>query len=186
MWIAQRLRLKTALDGLGSYEIKPPGMARSTDPRSTSTSRQHRPKWQLGTSKSTTPPPSASHLTTSGGRQDRTARSYSPRHLRSFERFIAILTNTSRAHSAVARARADPIVTVTDRVNDHARTVVERLATAGVRVMFDDGNWDDAGEGPRRRSLQKIPYTIVIGDKEVAADQVSGRTFGAAKRRWRR
>ena len=31
----------------------------------------------------------------------------------------------------------------------------------------------------REASLQKIPYTIVIGDKEVASDQVSVRTFGS-------
>ncbi len=69
------------------------------------------------------------------------------------------------------------IVTVTDRVNDHARTVLERLAAAGGRVSFDDSNGTMQAK-VREASLQKIPYTIVIGDKEVASDQVSVRTFG--------
>jgi threonyl-tRNA synthetase len=55
---------------------------------------------------------------------------------------------------------------------------MSRLAAAGVRVSFDDGNGTMQAK-VREASLQKIPYTIVIGDKEVAADQVSVRTFGA-------
>ena len=33
----------------------------------------------------------------------------------------------------------------------------------------------------RDASIQKIPYTIVLGDKEVASDQVSVRTFGGGE-----
>ena len=72
------------------------------------------------------------------------------------------------------------LVTVTDRVNDHARTVLARLAAAGIRVSFDDGNTTMQSK-IRDASLQKIPYTIVIGDKEVEGDQVAVRAFGADK-----
>ncbi|MBA3453991.1 MAG: threonine--tRNA ligase, partial [Deltaproteobacteria bacterium] len=54
---------------------------------------------------------------------------------------------------------------------------VERLAAAGVRVMFDDSNGTMQAK-VREASLQKIPYTIVLGDKEVASDEVSVRAFG--------
>jgi threonyl-tRNA synthetase len=45
--------------------------------------------------------------------------------------------------------------------------------------MFDDSSGTMQSK-VRDASLQKIPYTIVLGDKEVATDQVSVRTFGAA------
>ncbi|MBA3822013.1 MAG: threonine--tRNA ligase, partial [Deltaproteobacteria bacterium] len=58
--------------------------------------------------------------------------------------------------------------------------VVQRLAAAGLRVTFDDSNGTMQAK-VREASLQKIPYTVVIGDKEVETDQVSVRTFGADK-----
>jgi threonyl-tRNA synthetase len=72
------------------------------------------------------------------------------------------------------------IVTVTDRVNDHARHVMARLAAAGARVSFDDDNGTMQAM-VRDASMQKIPYTIVIGDKEVASDEVE-RLIGLVQR----
>ena len=99
----------------------------------------------------------------------------------SFERFIAILIEHFAGAFPVWMAPIQvAVVTVTDRVNDHARTVVDRLAAQGVRVMFDDGNAMMKAK-IRDASIQKIPYTIVLGDKEVASDQVSVRTFGGGE-----
>ena len=101
----------------------------------------------------------------------------------SFERFIAILIEHFAGAFPLWLAPVQvAVVTVTDRVNEHARTVVARLAAAGARVTFDDGNSTMQAK-VREASLQKIPYTLVIGDKEVAADQVSVRTFGADKQK---
>ncbi|MEO8554134.1 MAG: His/Gly/Thr/Pro-type tRNA ligase C-terminal domain-containing protein, partial [Kofleriaceae bacterium] len=99
----------------------------------------------------------------------------------SFERFIAILIEHFAGAFPVWLAPVQvAIVTVTDRINEHARTVVDRLAAAGVRVSFDDGNAMMKAK-IRDASLQKIPYTIVLGDKEAATDQVSVRTFGGGE-----
>ncbi|MEP6745971.1 MAG: threonine--tRNA ligase, partial [Gemmatimonadota bacterium] len=59
----------------------------------------------------------------------------------SFERFIAILIEHFAGAFPLWLAPVQvAVVTVTNRVNDHARTVVDRLTAAGVRVMYDDGN----------------------------------------------
>ncbi|HEX7701086.1 MAG TPA: His/Gly/Thr/Pro-type tRNA ligase C-terminal domain-containing protein [Kofleriaceae bacterium] len=49
-----------------------------------------------------------------------------------------------------------------------------------MRVSFDDGNSMMKAK-IREASLQKIPYTLVLGDKEAASDDVSVRTFGNQK-----
>ncbi|MCX5742405.1 MAG: His/Gly/Thr/Pro-type tRNA ligase C-terminal domain-containing protein, partial [Proteobacteria bacterium] len=96
----------------------------------------------------------------------------------SFERFIAILIEHFAGAFPLWLAPVQvAIVTVTDRVNEHAHTVLARLAALGFRATFDDGQ-GMMNAKIRDASLQKIPYTLVIGDKEVLADQVSIRTFG--------
>ncbi|MGE3768172.1 MAG: His/Gly/Thr/Pro-type tRNA ligase C-terminal domain-containing protein, partial [Kofleriaceae bacterium] len=64
--------------------------------------------------------------------------------------------------------------------NAYAETVRERLEAKGVRVVCDTSNWTMQAK-IRDASLQKIPYTIVVGEKEAAADHVTVRTFGNEK-----
>ena len=96
----------------------------------------------------------------------------------SFERFIAILTEhfagAFPAWLAPVQAR---IVTVSDRFDGWAREVQERLAAAGWRVELDESS-DKLGAKIRNAQLAKIPFSLVIGEKEVEAKGVAPRRHG--------
>jgi threonyl-tRNA synthetase len=66
------------------------------------------------------------------------------------------------------------IVTVSDAQLDFARRAFERLRDLGVRVELDDRN-EKLGYKIREAQMQKIPYMLVIGDREVAAGSISPR-----------
>ncbi|NQT84595.1 threonine--tRNA ligase, partial [bacterium] len=68
------------------------------------------------------------------------------------------------------------ILTITDSHVSHARKLKSGMEEKGIRVELDDRN-ETMGLKIRESQLQKIPYTLVIGDKEVAADTVSIRKF---------
>ncbi|MFL5272440.1 MAG: His/Gly/Thr/Pro-type tRNA ligase C-terminal domain-containing protein, partial [Anaeromyxobacteraceae bacterium] len=70
------------------------------------------------------------------------------------------------------------VVTVSDHFNDWGRAVVERLAKEGFRAELDESS-DKLGAKIRNAQLAKIPYALVVGEKEVEAKGVSPRRFGA-------
>lgn len=94
----------------------------------------------------------------------------------SIERFIGMLIE----HYAgafplwLAPVQARGLV-VSEKQEAFARTVEKALKKAGIRVDLDLSN-DKLGAKIRRAQLEKIPYMLVIGDKEVAAGTVSART----------
>jgi threonyl-tRNA synthetase len=96
----------------------------------------------------------------------------------SFERFIAILTEhyagAFPAWLAPVQAR---VVTVSEGSVAWGRTVAERLGALGWRVELDDSN-DKLGAKIRNGQLAKLPFTLVIGEKEVEAQGVSPRRHG--------
>jgi threonyl-tRNA synthetase len=96
----------------------------------------------------------------------------------SFERFIAILTEhyagAFPAWLAPVQAR---IVTVSDRFDAWAKEVQARLAAEGFRVAVDESS-DKLGAKIRNAQLAKVPYALVIGEKEVEARGVSPRRHG--------
>ncbi|BDG06815.1 threonine--tRNA ligase [Anaeromyxobacter oryzae] len=96
----------------------------------------------------------------------------------SFERFIAILTEhyagSFPTWLAPVQAR---IVTVSDRFDAWAREVQATLAGQGWRVEVDESS-DTLGAKIRKAQLAKIPFTLVIGEKEVAAKAVAPRRHG--------
>ncbi len=95
--------------------------------------------------------------------------------LGSLERFIGVLTE----HFAGAfptwivpvQAR---LLTVTDAQNDFALGARDQLAAAGLRVEADTRN-EKLGYKVREAQLEKIPYILVVGDKEVEAGSVNVR-----------
>jgi threonyl-tRNA synthetase len=97
----------------------------------------------------------------------------------SFERFIAILTEhyagAFPAWVAPVQAR---VVTVSDRFEAWGRAVVERLSAEGFRAEIDESS-DKLGAKIRLAQLAKIPYALVVGEKEVEAKGVSPRRHGA-------
>jgi threonyl-tRNA synthetase len=94
----------------------------------------------------------------------------------SFERFIALLIEHYAGAFPLWLAPLQVMVLpIVDRHVDYARTVVSRLAAAGLRVQLDERQ-EKIGYKIREAQLQKIPYMLVIGDREAADGTVSVRT----------
>jgi threonyl-tRNA synthetase len=66
------------------------------------------------------------------------------------------------------------VVTVSDAQLDFARQTFEKLRDLGVRVELDDRN-EKLGYKIREAQVQKVPYMLVIGDREVGAGSISPR-----------
>jgi threonyl-tRNA synthetase len=99
----------------------------------------------------------------------------------SFERFIAILIEHFAGNFPVwlspVQARVVPI---SDRQQPWAREVVAMLRARGLRVELDETN-EKLGAKIRLAQLAKVPYTLVVGDKEVEQKGVSPRKHGEGK-----
>ena len=66
------------------------------------------------------------------------------------------------------------VLPITDRQLDYARQVKERLEAAGIRVTVDDRN-EKVNLKIREAQLQKVPFMLVVGDREAQAGQVAVR-----------
>ena len=66
------------------------------------------------------------------------------------------------------------ILNVTDRQSDYCLELQKKLKSQGIRVHFDNRN-EKLGYKIRESQLQKIPYMIIIGDKEMEDQKVSVR-----------
>ncbi|MGC8718911.1 MAG: threonine--tRNA ligase [Thermodesulforhabdaceae bacterium] len=95
--------------------------------------------------------------------------------LGAMERFIGVLIEHYAGAFPVWIAPVQAIIlTVTDRHISYAREVFEILRDRGMRVELDDRN-EKLGFKIREAQLQKIPYMLVIGDREVQSRTVSPR-----------
>lgn len=95
--------------------------------------------------------------------------------LGSLERFIGVLVEHFAGAFPTWLAPVQAIlVTVTDGQIQFARNMYDRLREAGVRVELDDRN-EKLGYKIREAQMQKVPYMLVIGDREVAAGGVAPR-----------
>jgi threonyl-tRNA synthetase len=94
----------------------------------------------------------------------------------SLERFIGILTEHYGGAFPLWLAPVQvKVLPIADRHHDWARAVADRLSEAGARVQVDERN-EKIGYKIREAQLEKIPYMLVIGDREVAAGTVSVRS----------
>jgi threonyl-tRNA synthetase len=94
----------------------------------------------------------------------------------SFERFIALLLEHFAGAFPLWLSPVQVVVLpIADRHMDYARSVRERLQAAGLRVEVDQRQ-EKIGYKIREAQLQKIPYMLVVGDKEVADGAVSVRS----------
>ena len=66
------------------------------------------------------------------------------------------------------------VLPISDRQNEYARGVYEKLIKAGLRAEIDERN-DKVNFKIREAQLQKIPYMLVVGDREAQAGQISVR-----------
>ncbi len=96
--------------------------------------------------------------------------------LGSMERFIAVLiehfAGAFPLWLAPVQAR---ILAVSEKAADYAAEVKARLAAEGLRVE-SDVSADKLGAKIRRAQMEKIPYMVVVGEKDMAARVVSPRT----------
>ena len=96
----------------------------------------------------------------------------------SLERFIGILIENYAGAMPLWLAPVQAVVlTITDRQADYARAVEAALRSAGLRVAADLRN-EKITYKIREHSLQKLPYQLVVGDKEQQAKTVAVRTRG--------
>ena len=96
----------------------------------------------------------------------------------SLERFIGILIEHHAGAMPLWLAPIQAVVlTITDRQRDYARKVAGALEAAGLRVTTDLRN-EKITYKIREHSLQKLPYQLIVGDKEQAADTVAVRSRG--------
>ncbi|MEA2444291.1 MAG: threonyl-tRNA synthetase [Thermoleophilales bacterium] len=70
------------------------------------------------------------------------------------------------------------VLTVADRFEDYARDVVRELRREGVRAELDERH-DTLGKGIRSAAAEKIPNTLVIGEREVEEHTVTLRRLGS-------
>jgi len=99
----------------------------------------------------------------------------------SFERFIGILIEHFAGNFPVWLAPEQArLLPVAERHHPWAEEVAAALRTAGIRVDIDRSH-GKLGAMIRDAQLAKIPYALVVGDREVEARGVSPRTHGTGK-----
>ncbi len=95
--------------------------------------------------------------------------------LGSIERFLGVLIEHYAGAFPIWLAPVQAVVIpIAERHQEYGRQVVEKLAAAGLRVDLDDRN-EKMGYKIREAQTQKVPYMLVVGDKEVQSGQVSVR-----------
>lgn len=96
------------------------------------------------------------------------------------ERFVAFLTEETKGAfpTWLAPKQVQIIPVNVDLHFDYARQLQDELKSQGVRVSIDDRN-EKMGYKIREAQMQKIPYQIVVGDKEVENNQVNVRQYGS-------
>ncbi|HDJ7317253.1 TPA: threonine--tRNA ligase [Staphylococcus aureus] len=96
------------------------------------------------------------------------------------ERFVAFLTEETKGAfpTWLAPKQVQIIPVNIDLHYDYARQLQDELKSQGVRVSIDDRN-EKMGYKIREAQMQKIPYQIVVGDKEVENNQVNVRQYGS-------
>ncbi|SUD89794.1 threonine--tRNA ligase [Psychrobacter phenylpyruvicus] len=96
--------------------------------------------------------------------------------LGSFERFIGMLIEHYAGWMPVWLSPQQVVVmNITDKQAEACKNVVAELQNAGLRVISDLRN-EKIGFKIRERTLERIPYMLVLGDKEVESGQVNVRT----------
>ncbi|MGW7854504.1 threonine--tRNA ligase [Staphylococcus xylosus] len=96
------------------------------------------------------------------------------------ERFVAFLTEETKGAfpTWLAPKQVEIIPVNVDLHYDYARLVQDELKSQGVRVEIDDRN-EKMGYKIREAQMQKIPYQLVVGDKEVENSEVNVRKYGS-------
>ena len=93
----------------------------------------------------------------------------------SLERMMSILIeNFAGAFPTWLAPVQVKVLSIAEKFNDYAKSVAEKLDAMGVRVEFDDRN-ETIGKKIREAQLEKIPYSLIVGEKEEKDGTVSVR-----------
>ncbi|MDO8588487.1 MAG: threonine--tRNA ligase [Armatimonadota bacterium] len=96
--------------------------------------------------------------------------------LGSIERFFGVLIEHYAGAFPLWLAPVQVLILpIADRHHDYAREVGKVLHAAGIRARVDDRN-EKTGYKIREGQLQKVPYMLVLGDREMESNAVSVRT----------
>ncbi|MGM0526675.1 MAG: threonine--tRNA ligase [Pseudomonadota bacterium] len=96
--------------------------------------------------------------------------------LGSLERFMGILIEEYAGHFPIWLAPTQVVLmNITDNQSDYVKNVVKSLNKKGIRATADLRN-EKIGFKIREHTLKRVPYLLVVGDKEVEAGEVAVRT----------
>ncbi len=96
----------------------------------------------------------------------------------SMERFVAVLLEHTAGKLPIWLIPDQCVVLpISEKYNDYAREVVKTLDKDGVRAIIDDRN-EKIGKKIRDNELKKIPYLLIVGEKEAAEGAVAVRKQG--------
>ena len=96
----------------------------------------------------------------------------------SMERFVAVLIeNTSGRFPIWLTPDQAVILPISEKFNDYSKNILNLLNNSDIRTLIDDRS-EKIGKKIRDNELKRIPYLLVIGEKEVAAGTLSVRRQG--------
>ncbi len=96
----------------------------------------------------------------------------------SMERFVAVLLEHTAGRFPLWLAPEQAVlIPVSDKYLDYAREVAVRLEDADIRIEIDDRN-ETLGRKIRDNQLKRIPYMLIVGEKEAENGEVSVRKSG--------
>ena len=99
----------------------------------------------------------------------------------SLERFTAVLIEHTAGHFPLWLTPDQvAILPISEKYNDYARKVASFLDSKGVRATIDDPN-EKIGRKIRDNELKRVPYMVVVGEKEAAEGLVSMRKQGGGE-----
>ena len=99
----------------------------------------------------------------------------------SLERFTAVLIEHTAGHFPLWLTPDQvAILPISEKFNDYAQKVRQYLDKQGVRALVDDRN-EKIGRKIRDNELKRVPYMVIVGEKESAEDLVSMRKQGGGE-----
>ena len=177
LWDRAESLLKSALDALGRpYELKPGDGAFYGPKIDFEVSDSIGRKWQLGTIQLDYNAPERFDLSYVG--EDNASHRPAVLHRAvygSFERFIAILIEHFAGAFPLWLAPVQAtVLPLSEKFLDYGREVASKLRAGGLRIEIDESD-EKLGAKIRTAQLSKIPYMLVVGEKEAAAGTVAVR-----------
>ena len=177
LWDRAESLLKSALDALGRpYEMKPGDGAFYGPKIDFDVSDSIGRKWQLGTIQLDYNAPERFDLKYVG--EDNAEHRPVVLHRAiygSFERFIAILIEHFAGAFPIWLAPVQAtVLPLSEKFVGYAAEVTSKLAAAEIRVTLDDSN-EKLGAKIRKAQLEKIPFMLIVGEKEASSGTVSVR-----------